>query len=74
VRLVSAVASRFGSSVTAQAAVKALPVVSAVTGGAINVLFMNHFQEMAHGHFAVRRLEARYGRAAVEAKYKELAV
>lgn len=74
VRLVAAIASRFGSSVTAQAAVKALPLVSAVTGGAINVLFMNHFQEMAHGHFTVRRLEARYGRDAVEAKYKELKV
>lgn len=74
VRLVAAIASRFGSSVTAQAAVKMLPVVSAVTGGAINVLFMSHFQEMAHGHFTVRRLEARYGRPAVEAKYKDLAV
>lgn len=74
VRLVAAISARFGSSVTAQAAAKALPVVSAVTGGAINVLFMNHFQEMAHGHFVIRRLETRYGRAAVEAKYKELAV
>jgi hypothetical protein len=74
VRLVEAIASRFGVTVTAQAAARALPIISAITGAAINVLFMNHFQKMARGHFIVKRLEKKYGSAAVEQKYKELIV
>jgi hypothetical protein len=38
-----------------------VPVVGAVGGGAINLVFINHFQQVAHGHFTVRRLEREYG-------------
>ena len=74
VRLAAAIASRLSVNVSAQAAAKALPVVSAVTGAAINVLFMNHFQEMARGHFIVKRLEKKYGAEAVRAQYDALVV
>jgi hypothetical protein len=74
VRLAASIASRFSVNVSAQAAAKALPVVSAVTGAAINVLFMNHYQEMARGHFIVKRLEQKYGAEAVRAQYEALVV
>ncbi len=74
VRLAAAIASRLSVDISAQAAAKAVPVVSAVTGAAINVLFMNHFQEMARGHFVVKRLEKKYGMAAVQAAYQQLSV
>jgi hypothetical protein len=70
VRLVGAIAGRFGVILTEQAAAKAVPIAGAVAGMAINVLFMTHFQQMARGHFIVRRLEAKYGQETVRAAYE----
>lgn len=61
VRLLTALAARFGVVVSEQVAAKAVPIVGAAAGAAINITFMDHFQKMAEGHFIVRRLEARYG-------------
>jgi hypothetical protein len=33
---------------------------------------MNHFQEMARGHFVILRLEKKYGSYLVEKTYREL--
>jgi len=73
-RLVSAIAARFGVVVSEQTAAKAVPVVGAAAGALINVLFMNHFQDMARGHFIVRRLELKYGTDAVRQAYDSLAI
>ena len=73
-RFVAAVASRFSAVITEETAAKAVPVVGAVSGGAINYLFMNHFQEVARGHFVVKRLEKKYGTEAVEKAYRDLSV
>ncbi len=73
VRLITAVAARFGVIVSEQVAAKAVPVVGAATGAAINVIFMDHFQRMAEGHFIVRRLERRHGTRAVRNAYDSLA-
>jgi hypothetical protein len=68
-RLISTIASRFGVVVSEQVAVKAVPVIGAAGGSIINVLFMDHFQNMARGHFIVKRLEAKYGVDAVRKAY-----
>jgi hypothetical protein len=73
-RLISSIASRFGVVVSEQIAAKAVPLVGAAGGSAVNILFMNHFQDMARGHFIVRRLEMLYGRDRVQSIYRELAV
>ncbi|MBX3746013.1 MAG: EcsC family protein [Verrucomicrobiae bacterium] len=72
VRLVAAVSARFGLVVSEQVAAKAVPVVGAAAGAAINVAFMNHFQLMAEGHFIVRRLERQYGTETVRQAYESL--
>ena len=72
VRFISAIASRFGVVVSEQAAAKAVPVIGAASGAAINVLFMDHFQDMARGHFIIKRLEAKYGTGTVESAYIQL--
>jgi hypothetical protein len=41
-------------------------------GSTINVLFMNHFQNMARGHFIVKRLEKRHGTELIEAVYNSV--
>jgi hypothetical protein len=71
-RLVTAVASRFSINVTEKAAAQAVPVVGAVGGAIINTLFIDHFQNMAQGHFIVRRLERVHGREIVETAYEDL--
>jgi len=73
-RLVTVIASRFGVVVSEQAAAKAVPVVGAAGGAVINVLFMDHFQDMARGHFIVKRLEAKYGSEIVRRAYETLAI
>jgi hypothetical protein len=73
-RVVSAIASRFGVVISEEVAAKALPVIGAVGGGVINVIFMNHFQQMARGHFIVLRLEKIHGQEAVQEQYEALTI
>lgn len=72
VRLASQIGSRFGLVVSEKLAAQAMPVVGAIGGAAVNYAFAEHFQSLASGHFTVRRLERRYGRAIVRAAYERL--
>jgi hypothetical protein len=72
VRFMAQVASRFGVVVTQKIAAQALPVIGALGGAAVNYAFIDHFQDVARGHFAVRRLERSYGKEAVRAEYERL--
>jgi len=71
VRLITQVASRFSIVVSEKAAAQAVPVVGAIGGAVINTLFIDHFQDMARGHFIVRRLERAYGASEVKRLYAE---
>ena len=73
-RFVAEIAARFGLVVSERAAASALPVIGALGGAALNVVFMNYFQDIALGHFAVRRLERLYGAGAVRLEYERLAL
>lgn len=73
VRLVSQVASRFSVVVSEKAAAQAVPVVGAFGGATINAVFIAHFQDMAQGHFIVRRLEREHGLESVRRMYAEVA-
>jgi hypothetical protein len=42
-------------------------------GASVNYVFIEHFQEIARGHFTVRRLERVYGKDVVRAEYDRLA-
>ena len=67
--LVTEIAARFGIVVSERSAASALPVLGAVGGATVNVIFMNHFQRVARGHFAIRRLERQYGPSVVRQLY-----
>jgi hypothetical protein len=54
-------------------AVQAIPLIGALGGAAVNYAFVEHFQEMARGHFTVRRLERAYGKDIVRREYERLA-
>lgn len=72
VRLISTLASRFGVVVTQKAMAQTIPIIGAIGGGLVNTIFISHFQDMARGHFAIRRLERTYGEEAVQRAYREL--
>jgi hypothetical protein len=69
ISFLSKVASRFGLEVSEKAAAQLIPVAGAAGGLALNVLFTSHFQQLAHGHFTVRRLERKYGSEIVRREY-----
>ncbi len=73
VRFLAKIASRYSIQVSEKAAAQAIPVLGAAGGATVNLLFMDHFQNMARGHFIVRRLERIYGKALVRETYQQLA-
>ncbi|WP_233846941.1 EcsC family protein [Paraburkholderia sp. HD33-4] len=73
-RLLNAIAARFSVQVSEQIAAKSIPAIGAVLGAMVNTVFIDHFQQVAHGHFTVRRLERQYGQQTIEAVYRTLDV
>ena len=73
VRFLSKIASRYSIQVSEKAAAQAIPLLGAAGGATINLLFMDHFQNMARGHFIVRRLERAHGKEPVQEAYRQLA-
>jgi hypothetical protein len=71
-RLIAQIAARFGFLVSEEVAAKAVPILGAAGGGIINVIFTAHFQDMARGHFIVKRLEAAHGQEPVRAAYDQI--
>lgn len=69
VRVIAQVAQRFSIQVSEKAAAQAVPALGAAGGALINTLFIDHFQNMAHGHFTVRRMERKYGKERVKETY-----
>ncbi|MCK5883373.1 MAG: EcsC family protein [Bacteriovoracaceae bacterium] len=72
IRLVSKIAERFGVVISEKAAAQAIPILGAIGGAIVNTLFIDHFQDMARGHFIVRRLERKYGTELVKETYESL--
>ena len=72
IRFISAIAHRFGIVVTQKALAQSLPIVGAVGGGLVNTMFISHFQDMARGHFSIRRLERQYGADTIRDSYQRI--
>ena len=71
-RLIAVIAARFQVQVSEKAAAMAVPIIGAIGGGGINLLFIDHFQTMSRGHFVVRQLERKYGPELVRSTYESL--
>ena len=71
-RLITMVAARYKVQLSQKAAGMLVPGIGAAAGATINLMFMDHFQSVSRGHFTVRRLERRYGEAAVRAAWQTL--
>ena len=69
VKLVARVTERFSPQVAEKLATQAPPVIGAVSAASLNLIFTQHFQDMATGHFTVRKLEREYGPDTVKKVY-----
>jgi hypothetical protein len=72
IQIVRAVAARFGVVVSDKAAAQLVPIAGALSGAALNLIFMQHYQDVARGHFIVRRLEREYGPERIREAYQAL--
>lgn len=72
VKFTAEIAKRFGIQVTEKAAAQAVPAIGAAGGAIINTIFIGHYQDMAKGHFIIRRLEHEYGTEVVKKAYLTL--
>ncbi len=71
-RLIEAIASRFGVVITEKTAAQIVPIIGAASAATLNTLFTRHYQNMARGHFIVKRLEQAYGNEAIQVAYVQL--
>ena len=72
VRLIAKIAVRFSIPVSEKFAAQSIPAIGAAGGAAINLIFINHFQDMARGHFTVRRLERKYDEKFIHEEYERI--
>ncbi len=72
VTLIQTLAERFGVVLSQKTAAEFIPVIGAVGGAFINSVFIQHFQDMAHSHFTIRRLERKYDPALIQSAYERV--
>ena len=63
------IAARFGVVVSEKFVAQAVPVIGAVAGATLNTMFTAYYQDMARGHFIIKRLESKYGFDTVRLAY-----
>jgi hypothetical protein len=71
-KVISVVAKRFSTTVAQKLSAQAVPIIGAAGGALINTVFISHFQDMARGHFIVRRLERSYGSETIREIYQSV--
>ncbi len=72
ITFITKIAERFGVQITQKTAAQLIPALGFASGAIINTLFIDHFQDMARGHFIVRRLERMHGKAVIKEYYEHL--
>ncbi len=71
-RFIANIAQRFGVQIGEKAAAQAMPIIGAVGGALINTMFIDHFQDVAKGHFIIRKLERKYDAEFIKQSYNKL--
>jgi hypothetical protein len=71
-RFIAKVAARFTARVSQRTALQLVPAVGALGGALVNLTFIAHYQDVARGHFIVRRLERKASPQLVREAYAKL--
>jgi hypothetical protein len=69
--LVTKIAQRFEIVVTEKMLAESLPIVGAIGGAGINLLFTDFFTQSAKYHFGLKGLELKYGLEVVQLEYQK---
>lgn len=72
IELIRSVAARFGVVISDSLAARLIPVAGALSAALLNLVFMQHYQDVAKGHFIVRRLERDHGMETVKSLYQQM--
>lgn len=72
ISMIRTIAARFGVVVSDKTAAQMVPIVGALSGALLNLIFMQHFQDIARGHFIIRRLEREYGSETIRVEFERL--
>ncbi len=70
-KAINQIASRFSIPLSEKLAAQSVPIIGAVGGAGINLLFIGYFQELADAHFSMRRLEREYTPELVKLYYQQ---
>lgn len=70
--IITKIAERFGLQVTEKSVAQSVPIIGVAGGAIINTLFISHFQDMAKGHFIIRKLERTYGQKIIKELYQAI--
>ncbi|ATC81455.1 hypothetical protein PAGA_a0974 [Pseudoalteromonas agarivorans DSM 14585] len=70
--LIEKVAARFSVVITEKVAAQVVPVVGAFAGATLNTMFTDYYQDMARGHFIIKRLEKKYDFELIRAEYTKI--
>ncbi|NOL51980.1 EcsC family protein [Pelistega suis] len=71
-QLIHAVATRLGVPLTEKAAAQLVPGIGALAGATLNVMFTDFYQDIARGHFIIKRLEEKYGADEIKAQFDKI--
>ncbi len=70
-KAINQIAARFSIPVSEKLAAQTVPVLGSLGGASINLLFIGYFQDLAHAHFALRRLERDYTPELIKLNYQK---
>jgi len=70
-KAIKQIAARFSVPVSEKIAAQTIPVLGAIGGASINLLFIRYFQDLAHAHFAIRYLERQYTPELIKLNYQK---
>ncbi len=71
VKFLKTIAARFSIPVSEKVVAQSIPVIGAIGGASINLLFIRYFQEIAEAHFTVRYLEKKYTAEHIENLFEQ---
>jgi EcsC protein family len=66
------IAARYAVQINEKLIAQAVPLLGAAGGAALNLVFIDHFQDMSRAHFTVLRLEKKYGEERIQRLYATL--
>ena len=71
-KLITKIAVKFNVQISEKLMAQSIPIIGAAGGAIINTMFMDHFQDMAKGHFIMRKLENKYEASYIKGIYKKM--